>query len=114
MKWDEDLARRGAEAQAAQYDIEHTQSRSRERSLRRNDVVLTRVVVRERTDYSATIRSLAGTLISEHQRDINRHRREPANTDAVAAWRLVLRTNDRDELFERVRIAARYTFQVPN
>src|SRR5262249_30041367 len=112
--WDEDLAQRQTEAQAARYDIEHTRSAARERSQRRNDVVATRVVARCRIDYSASIRNIAGTLISEHQRDVSRGRRVNVNTDAVAAWRLVLKTNDRDTLFERVRIAARATFRVPN
>jgi len=113
-RWDEDLTQRCTEAQAVHYDIEHRVSASRERSKRRNDVIGTRVVAHSTTDYTAVVRHIAGTLITEHQHDIDRRRCPERNTDALAAWRLVLKTNNRNELVERVHIAAEATRRVPN
>jgi len=112
--WDEEQTQRNTEAQAVRYDIEHTPSATRERQQRHNDVVCTRVVAPTRVSYDSILRSLAGTLISEHERDVRRKRRIGPNTDAAAAWKLVLRTSNPQELRNRVRTAAQATFRVPN
>lgn len=56
-------------------------------------------------DYAAEIHNLASEVLREHLAYIRQGIQVVKNTDAVAAWRLVLRTRKFDELHDRLNIA---------
>lgn len=64
------------------------------------------------TDHSAIIWSRAAEIIEQHKFYVEHNIRPEDNANAIAAWRLVLRTRDRNEIEQRLRIAIKASAKV--
>ena len=108
--WAEDLRRCDTEAQAVTYDLANAPVESaRAKKNLKNDAIGTRVVVCEHVDHLARIRSVAATLIVQHQRDVKRRRSVKRSQEALDAWKATLKVTSRAELAGLVTLAAEYT-----
>src|SRR5207244_1850164 len=88
-RWDVATDKQAVEAQAIQFD-QHCGGRVR---------------FGERVDYTAEIHNLASEVLMQHQYYVTKGQSAELNADAIAAWKLVIRTRDRAEIEKRLRIA---------
>ena len=90
-RWDVSLDHKATEAHAIQYDA-HCGGR---------------VAFRDRytTDYTAEIHNLAAEVIAQHQFYVEKGQSAELNASAIAAWKLVIRTRERQEIERRLRVA---------